>query len=160
MFTCILLIIMSCSTSGCVSPVRFMVPSNMTKAWTDGKEAWTGRSQCTDSITGILGKQRRGKQQEQRFSSNQKPSYNVDKLNNCGFKTCNSGNIHLFTSDKHSSSLVPSAGLGILPRPSVTFMTDCSTLFHAPKEESFRLVCGQQVFRSIYASLTELTFPL
>lgn len=158
MFTCILLIIMSCSTSGCVSPVRFMVPSNMTKAWTDGKEAWTGWSHCTDSIMGILRKQRGGKQ-EQRFSSNQhisaqKPSYNVDKLNNCGFKTCNGGNTHLFTSDKHSSSLVPSAWLGILPRPSVTFITDCSTLFQAPKEESFRLVCGQQIFWSNYASLS------
>lgn len=54
MFTCILLIIMSCSTSGCVSPVRFMVPSNMMKAWTDGNNAFTGWSHCTDSIIGIL----------------------------------------------------------------------------------------------------------
>lgn len=61
MFTCILLIIMSCSTSGGVSPVRFMVPSNMMKAWTDGKEAWTGWSVCTDSIMGILRKKGRGK---------------------------------------------------------------------------------------------------
>lgn len=82
----------------------------------------------------------------------------MDKLINCGFKTCNGGNIHLFTSDKHSSSLVASAWLGILPRPSVTFITDCSTLFQAPKEESFRLVCGQQIFWSIYALLTGIAW--
>lgn len=54
--TCILLIIMSCSTSGCVSPVRFMVPSSIMKAWTDGKEVCTGRSHWRDNIWGILPK--------------------------------------------------------------------------------------------------------
>lgn len=52
--TCILLIIINCSTNGCVSPVKFMVPSSMMMAWTDGKAAWSGGSHCTDSIWGIL----------------------------------------------------------------------------------------------------------
>lgn len=59
MFTCILLIIISCSTRGCVSPVKFMVPSSMMKAWTDGKEGWAGGSHWTESIWGILEAKRR-----------------------------------------------------------------------------------------------------
>lgn len=46
---------MSCSTRGCVSPVRFMVPSSMMKAWTEGKEVCRGGSHGTHSIWGILG---------------------------------------------------------------------------------------------------------
>lgn len=52
--TCILLIIISCSTSGWVSPVRFMVPSSMMKAWTEGNNEWCGGSDCSDRIVGIL----------------------------------------------------------------------------------------------------------
>lgn len=37
MCTCILFTIISCSTSGWVSPVRFMVPSSSTTACTVGK---------------------------------------------------------------------------------------------------------------------------
>lgn len=44
-------------------------------------------------------------------------------------------NIHPFTSDKLSSSLVLNVWLGILPRPSVTFTSDCSTLLQAPVKE-------------------------
>lgn len=54
--TCILLIIMSCSTNGCVSPVRFMVPSSMMKAWTEGNEVWTGGSLWRHNIWGMLWK--------------------------------------------------------------------------------------------------------
>lgn len=54
--TCILLIIISCSTIGCVSPVKFMVPSSMMKVWIDGKEACSSGSHSTDSICGMLSK--------------------------------------------------------------------------------------------------------
>lgn len=57
------------------------------------------------------------------------------KLLSFNFEIGNGGNTDPFTSDKHSSSLVPSVWLGILPRPSVTFITDCSTLFQAPVDE-------------------------
>lgn len=148
MFTCILLIIMSCSTRGCVSPVRFMVPSNIMKAWTDGNNAWTGWSQGTDSIMGILRKKGRGKRQGQWWFSKQyiytqKLSYNV--ANYMDLKHAIMAKNYPFTSDKHSSSLFLSAWFVIPSRPSVSFITACSTLFQAPMEESSRLVNAQQI---------------
>lgn len=70
----------------------------------------------------------------------------------------NVGNIYPFTSDKHSSSLVLSVWLGIIPRPSVTFITNCSTLLQAPVEVRFRLIFGQK----ISAILTDIndSYPL
>lgn len=138
MFTCILLIIISCSTSGCVSPVRFMVPSSMMKAWTDGKEAWSVGSQCTDSIRGMLRKE----------LSIWWPWCNDDVIiviiiftiiineHNSTYRFYSVDIfIYPFTSDNVSSNLVLSVWLGTLPRPSVTFTNDCSTLLQEPVEE-------------------------
>lgn len=46
--------IISCSTRGCVSPVRFMVPSSRTTAWTVGKLVLCNGSERTDSMVGML----------------------------------------------------------------------------------------------------------
>lgn len=46
--------IISCSTSGCVSPVRFMVPSSSTTAWTVGKLVLCSGGERTDSMVGML----------------------------------------------------------------------------------------------------------
>lgn len=53
--TCILFTIISCSTRGWVSPVRFMVPSSSTTACTVGKPVLFSCSECTESMVGMLG---------------------------------------------------------------------------------------------------------
>lgn len=53
--TCILFTIISCSTSGWVSPVRFMVPSSSTTACTVGKPVLVSCSEWTESMVGMLG---------------------------------------------------------------------------------------------------------
>lgn len=55
--TCILFTIISCSTSGWVSPVRFMVPSSSTTACTVGKPVLFSCSEWTESMVGMLGEE-------------------------------------------------------------------------------------------------------
>lgn len=126
--TCILLIIINCSTSGCVSPVKFIVPSSMMKAWIDGKEAWRGGSHCSDSIRGILGNN------EGTGMSTVTRNYVTVKLKLRTFCSVSIRQPHLFTSVKLSSNLACSAELFTLPRPSVRLSTACSTLLQEPVE--------------------------
>lgn len=136
--TCILLIIINCSTNGCVSPVRFMVPSSMMMAWTDGKDAWSRGSHCTDSIWGILRKECRVSIFAFVVWAMSHTIYVVGYFH-CRYKW--NWNIYPFTSDKLSSNLVLSVGLGTLPSPSVTFMISCSTLLQEPVDEEQRKCC-------------------
>lgn len=60
-------------------------------------------------------------------------------------------NIHPFTSDRLSSNLALSDWLGTLPRTSVIFTTDCSTLPQEPVEEQQQKHGHLQVFARLFA---------
>lgn len=135
--TCILLIIISCSTNGCVSPVRFMVPSSMMMAWTDGKDVWSGGSHCTDSIMGMLGREKEKSE-----------DHCICSTSGSLFSMCIKVdlNIYPFTRDKLSSKLVLSVRFGTLLRPSVTFTISCSTLLQEPVNEEQEKCCKFKSF--------------
>lgn len=61
--TCMRFTIISCSTRGCISPVRFMVPSSKMSAWTVGKPVLCSCSECTDSMVGMLRRDTPGQRQ-------------------------------------------------------------------------------------------------
>lgn len=63
--TCMRFTIISCSTRGCISPVRFMVPSSKMSAWTVGKPVLCSCSECTDSMLGMLRRHTPGQRQGQ-----------------------------------------------------------------------------------------------
>lgn len=64
----------------------------------------------------------------------------ITQKENCG------RNIHPFTSDKLSSSLALNVWLGILPRPSVTFTSNCSMLLQAPVTEKQQNTVKQNTY--------------
>lgn len=132
------MIIINCSTNGCVSPVKFIVPSSMMMAWTDGKDAWSGGSHCTDSIWGILKRECRVSTLAFVVRATSHTIYVVGYFH-CRYKC--EGNIYPFTSDRLSSNLVLSARLGTLPSTSVTFTISCSTLLQEPVDEEQRKCC-------------------
>lgn len=121
-----------------------MVPSSMMMAWTDGNDVWSGGSHCTDSIMGMLGREKEKSE-----------DHCICSTRGSLFSMCIKVdlNIYPFTRDKLSSKLVLSVRFGTLLRPSVTFTISCSTLLQEPVNEEQEKCCKFKSFDWLLQSL-------